>query len=139
MASLIVISVTLSAAASAGTVHVLADPDTPQVGPVLSELRAADERSSFALQTLDALGEQRDQPTIVLSLRDEAVLRAMRASGCAPSPDLRPEGFSLRRCDREGRPVLWVAGFDAAGLLYGGFELAEQLALFGWEGIRDTD
>jgi hypothetical protein len=30
-------------------------------------------------------------------------------------------------------------GFDPGGLLYGGFELAEQLAISGWDGVGDTD
>jgi hypothetical protein len=126
-----------SSASAAGTIRVLADPDRPQVEPIVAELRAADPHSAFALEGLDSLDPRGHEHTIVLSLlADEDVRRAMSATGCSPSSDLRPEGFSLRRCRSS---ILWVAGLDPAGLLYGGFELAEQLALSGWDGVRDTD
>jgi hypothetical protein len=126
-----------SATAPAATVRVLADADTPQVGPIVADLRASADDTTFVLESLDSLGESGDGTMIVLSrVSDERVVRAMKAFGCTPSPDLKPEGFSLRRC---GPSVLWVAGFDRAGVLYGGFELAEQLALSGWDGVRDTD
>jgi hypothetical protein len=129
-----------SAAASGGNIRVLADPDTPQVRPVLTELRSSADDTTLVVEGLDSLGGPREQPTIVLSLLQDAdVLQTMKASGCVPSADLRPEGFSLRRCGRAPRSSLWVVGFDPGGLLYGGFELAEQLALSGWDGVRDTD
>ncbi len=141
IASLIVLNATPSASASAGTVRVLADPELPQVGPVLAELRAATEDTAYVLEGLASLGDLRDEATIVLSLLEnkDAIRRDLKASGCVPPPpssDLRPEGFSLRRC---GPSTLWVVGSDPAGLLYGGFELAEQLAISGWDGVRDTD
>ena len=55
------------------------------------------------------------------------------------APGLEPEGFSIRRSCHGGQPTIWVAGFDRAGRLYGGLELAEQLALYGWDGVRETD
>ena len=130
----------IAASGSADTIHVLADPDAPQVGPVLTELRASVDDTTFVLETLDSLDEPRDEPAIVLFvLGDDSVLQAMEASGCAPSPDLKSEGFSIRRSGGGGSQTIWVAGFDGAGLLYGGFELAEQLAISGRDGLRDTD
>ena len=87
-----------SATASAETVRVFADRDTPQVAPVLAELRASDDDATFVLEGLALLGEPRDESTIVLSVHDDdGVRQSMEASGCTPSPDLKPEGFSLRR------------------------------------------
>ena len=129
-----------SGEAAERTVHVLADLRSPLVAPVLTELRAAAEDATLVLGPLDSLDQPRDAPTIVLlRLDDRGAVQAMRSSGCTPSPGLRPEGFSIRRSAREGEPITWVAGFDRAGLLYGGFELAEQVAAHGWEGVRDTD
>jgi hypothetical protein len=123
--------------AFAHDIEVLADVDLPQAEPVLAELRSVTVEATYALQPLDSAAGEGDEPRIVLSLLgDEGVRRTMGAFGCAPGPALQPEGFSLRRC---GRSTLWVVGFDPAGLLYGGFELAEQLAIAGWDGVRDTD
>jgi hypothetical protein len=131
---------TLAATGLAETIHVLARTDTPQAALVLTELRASADDAAFVLETLDSLEQPRDEATIVLFVLDDAaVLQAMKSSGCTPSPDLKAEGFSIRRSVRDGRPTLWVAGFDRAGLLYGGFELAEQIAVQGWDGVRDTD
>ena len=43
-----------SAIASAGTIHVFADPGLPQVKPVLGELRAAVDGETLAVEPLDA-------------------------------------------------------------------------------------
>ena len=139
----ILVSLLVSTVAANGfteTIRVLADPDTPQVAPVLAELRASAVDATFGLGTFDSLDGPRDAPTIVLFILDDnAVLQAMKASGCTPSPDLKPEGFSIRRSTGGGGQTIWVAGSDGAGLLYGGFELAEQLAISGWDGVRSTD
>jgi hypothetical protein len=129
--------VTGTGAASAETLPVFADPDLAQVEVVLAELRGAVDEGTIRLQPLDALDEGRRGPAIVLSLvEDDDVREALAASACVPSAELKPEGFSLRRCQGA---TLWVVGRDPAGLLYGGFELAEQLATAGWDGVRDTD
>lgn len=48
--------------------------------------------------------------------------------------DLKPEGFSIKR---NGKTIN-VTGMDAAGLMYGGLELAEQIRLYGLKGIKET-
>ena len=48
--------------------------------------------------------------------------------------ELREEGFKIVREDKR----VWVKGSDEAGLMYGGLEVAEQIRLFGWEGIQET-
>ena len=48
--------------------------------------------------------------------------------------DLKPEGFSIKL---EGERIK-VTGADAAGAMYGGLELAEQIKLFGIEGVKEA-
>ncbi len=50
------------------------------------------------------------------------------------SPALQPEGFSIKK---EGNTI-HVTGADAAGAMYGGLELAEQIRIYGLDGIRET-
>ena len=48
--------------------------------------------------------------------------------------DLKAEGFSIEK-DDEG---IRVIGADAAGLMYGGLELAEQIRIYGLERVKET-
>jgi hypothetical protein len=48
-----------SAAASGGNIRVLADPDTPQVRPVLTELRSSADDTTLVVEGLDSLGGPR--------------------------------------------------------------------------------
>ena len=72
-------------------------------GDVLVELRGSVD-ATFVRETLDSLKGVGDEPTIVLSLlENDDVRESMRASGCTPSVDLKPEGFSLRPAARRNR------------------------------------
>ena len=52
---------------------------------------------------------------------------------------LAAEGFLLRNVPLENHRELVVLSTDAAGAMYGGLELAEQIRVHGVEGVRDTD
>lgn len=49
---------------------------------------------------------------------------------------LKPEGFSIRK---KSSGQIWVMAIDEAGLMYGIFELAEQVKLYGLAGIQNSD
>ena len=46
---------------------------------------------------------------------------------------LQPQGFEISRTGKE----ILITGADAAGAMYGGLELAEQIRLYGFKGIRE--
>jgi len=48
--------------------------------------------------------------------------------------DLKAEGFSIKKESKK----IDIIGADDAGAMYGGLELAEQIRLFGLEGIQET-
>ncbi|MGB6152247.1 MAG: hypothetical protein WBG48_09660 [Pricia sp.] len=50
------------------------------------------------------------------------------------SKELRPEGFEISKSDQG----IVLEAVDTAGLLYGGLELAEQIALYGMDGIKSV-
>ena len=52
---------------------------------------------------------------------------------------LAAEGFLLRNVPLENHRELVVLSMDAAGAMYGGLELAEQIRVSGVEGVKDTD
>jgi len=52
-----------------------------------------------------------------------------------PSDELEEEGFSITK---EGEEIL-IRGGDSAGSMYGGLELAEQISIYGLEGVKETE
>jgi hypothetical protein len=48
------------------------------------------------------------------------------------------EGFELRHALRGGQHTFWIVSRDAAGAMYGGLELAEQIRTRGIDGVVDT-
>lgn len=44
------------------------------------------------------------------------------------------ESFQIQKTDHQ----VHITGADEGGLMYGGIELAEQIRLFGWEGVQET-
>ena len=56
-----------------------------------------------------------------------------------PAAGVATEGFSLAVAAAEGAPVVTITAADEGGVMYGGLELAEQIRLFGWQGISPTE
>jgi hypothetical protein len=54
-------------------------------------------------------------------------------------PEIAAEGFALRRQQYDGHEDLSIIARDAAGAMYGGLELAEQIRTRGVNGVVDTD
>ena len=69
---------------------------------------------------------------LLLSISDEALIKEY---GFTNPSGLKEEGFSLQVIDN----LIGVIGYDAAGLMYGGLELAEQISIKGIDGIQPVD
>ncbi len=61
---------------------------------------------------------------------DADVVFSLQSEGEA----LKEEGFSILKDTK----ALNVIGADAAGAMYGGLELAEQIRIYGLEGVKET-
>ena len=96
-------------------ISISADATFPQLAFALDELNAALEKKGIS-----ALRNDREDADIVFSIQNSDGL-------------LKDEGFSITR--KEGR--IEVTGADAAGAMYGGLELAEQVSLFGLDGVKE--
>lgn len=113
----------LAALAAALSLHADAEPSItlscssdPAIRFAADEIGTALKRSGMDLQIV-----QNGDASIVLALDSH------RAS-------IQPEGFIM---EKEGGRLI-VTGHDAAGVMYGGLELAEQINLFGLAGVRET-
>jgi hypothetical protein len=68
---------------------------------------------------------QAGMPQVRLAAQGPDTARLLAADGCAPVGQLGRQAHAIRR---GGSGAVWVVGGDAAGAMYGGLEVAEQLA-----------
>ncbi|NOR66676.1 MAG: carbohydrate-binding family 6 protein [Woeseiaceae bacterium] len=81
-----------------------------------------------------------DDVRIVLCLRSNAdTTGAMKSQKVRRPGSLKSEGYSIRTGSKDGQTTYWVVGADAAGVMYGGLELAEVIRVDDLAGIRDVD
>jgi len=85
---------------------------------------------AFAVEEVTAALMEEGIKTMVLEAGDADVIFSMHYD----NPALKEEGFSILKDAR----ILHVAGADAAGAMYGGLELAEQIRLYGLDGVKET-
>lgn len=124
------------------SVRLLADASRPQAAFAVQEIGSAlaERGMDVALSSLLDLSQPAAGDRIVLALRSDAeVSRRMQADGAAPFAEAKPEGFSIRTTATDGRATCWVVAADAAGLMYGGLELAELIRVNGLDAVRDDD
>jgi len=94
----------------------------------------------ISLDSLEKINVPVNQSTIVLAeLGDEMILTAMKQAGASPASELSSEGFSIRVTQRQKYPVYWVIGYDTAGMMYGGLELAEIIRISDVKAVQNDD
>ncbi|MBL8211462.1 MAG: hypothetical protein JNK87_12150 [Bryobacterales bacterium] len=84
---------------------------------------------------LDAVGKASCAPCLVIASGGRAAELA-RGWKVAPAPGNTAQSYAIRRA---GGGVVAALGVDAAGAMYGGLDLAEQVRLGSIEGVRDSD
>lgn len=77
--------------------------------------------------TLPQLPLYKDFPRIIISERMDIIDTLLKKSQGTPLPELRPEGFSIRRTPND--KTIWVIGTDTVGTMYGALRLAEIIEL----------
>ncbi len=97
------------------TIHVFA-PDVPQIQFAVNELATALKNEGYSFNLSDSLTAD-----IVISVSPQA-------------DGLKSEGFQLTV--KNGK--VHVIGLDPAGAMYGGLELAEQIGINGFDGVKTT-
>ena len=125
----------------AQSIDFVADFSLPQSDIVFNEISPViSEGVKLKKHDINETGTIGQNPSIVFSLdSNKTVLKRMQASGCSVLPAVRKEGFSIRKSFVNNHEMIWVIARDTGGLLYGGFELAEQIRLHGLENIREEN
>ncbi len=136
------LSVASNATGAASQVTVVHDGKSPQSQFACEEIKSALVARGHSVRQSDLteLDRAGDNVRIVLAACSNTDVTAkMQLAGAKPPAALRSEGYSLRATSKAGRTTYWVLGADAAGVMYGGLELAEVVRLSGLEGIADAD
>ncbi|MHC4628073.1 MAG: alpha-glucuronidase family glycosyl hydrolase, partial [Planctomycetota bacterium] len=126
----------------ASMVALSADTTLAQVDFAVTDLRAALTTAGHTVTVIgpDAALSAEIPTRIVMATQEQtAIIDNMRQQGASPSASLRAEGFSLRRTTSQKRVTYWVIGADAAGVKYGGLELAEVIRIAGLEAVKNVD
>jgi len=105
----------LSSCRKDGKTFIFVEPNIPQIQFALNELTDVLEGKSISYE--------------ITELKNADIIIEIDPN----SPDLQAEGFKLTR----DKGVIHVSGADAAGAMYGGLELAEQIEIAGLDGITE--
>jgi len=141
-AVLIFCSVAIVSDLQAASISLLVNDKSPQAVFAAEDIQAALKARGHSVRQLNLaqLNGITDGELIVLSLSsNENIIHAMQSEGEKPPGTLKSEGYSIRRSSKAGRTACWVVGADAAGVMYGGLELAEVIRVNGLNGIKDVD
>jgi hypothetical protein len=92
---------------------------------------------SFDLDILSISTLQNKQTNyIFLSLEDEQQAKFITKAKIARTSELSKEGFLIYKASKNSKTI-WVVGYDEAGLMYGGLEIAEILKVQGFLAIQN--
>ena len=103
--------------------HIICSEPGPQTAFGISSLHSA-------LQTYDG-----DVQIILSKLSDKKTFRSLEQSGIVVAENLMSEGFQI--AVSKDKTTIAVLALGDAGLMYGAFELAEQITIAGIAALRD--
>lgn len=103
--------------------------ELPQVKFAVDEINKA----SLHPSEISSENSSNIQPNVFFLLAENK--KAIRKNGFKSPKEIQPEGFSLQVKDDK----IGVIASDAAGLMYGGLELAEQIKVYGIESIKPME
>ena len=130
---------TFSAILSGQQIEVFTDLKVPQVDLVIRELEATLGHPVNRFGH-DRLAGNPAAIALVMAMVDSAQFAEdFAAGGERFVGKIEAEGFAIRTGSSNGRFLIWLVAADPAGLLYGGYELAEQIRCYGLSNIREVD
>jgi len=77
---------------------------------------------------------ENDPNIIFLNLNNEEHLKRVQEKNISKIKDLKSEGFIIYKSSPKAKTI-WIIGNDAAGLMYGGLEVAELIKVSGLESV----
>ena len=138
----LILCVFASASLHAASVTLVVDGRSPQAVFTSEDVENALRTRSHAVKRSDLaeLEPVADDVRIVLCpLSSEKADSAMKSQNVRRPGTLKSEGYSIRTGSKDGQTTYWVVGADAAGVMYGGLELAEVIRVDDLAGIEEVD
>jgi len=122
----------------ASVYRLFTEKSSPQANFAVTEIAKVLQQKGDSPEIYSLSDFQQDKsnvPSIVLTTLDnKLMLGKMKKSGLSPDLSIKKEGFCIRKGNNA---TIWVVGKDAAGLMYGGFELAEIISTSGIESVTN--
>jgi hypothetical protein len=118
------------------------DHKSPQTAFALEEIQKSLLKRGYRATESDLtnLPDAKDSYRIVLvPLSETKIVDILKMQGKQPSNDLKHEGFSIRVTSDNTQTAYWVIGFDEAGVMYGGLELAEIIGVGDLKDVTEID
>jgi len=119
-------------------VQVFYDGELQQLEFAVNEIQSALSEKGHELikNSLKQIPAEIKIESIVFFLKtDTKLTNSIKKAGFDISTEIKPEGYSLQRINKTSFAIM---GIDAAGLMYGGLELAEQIKAQNLSGVKNT-
>ena len=132
----------VSSNARAKTTAVLYDPLSPQAAFASRDIIQALQTKGHSVQQrlLSQYSQTACNNQIILCpLSNTDIVNALQSIDGAFTVALRPEGFHIRITSVPQQTTYWIIGADAAGVMYGGLELAEWIQTGGLNSVEEMD
>jgi hypothetical protein len=119
-------------------ITILVNADSPPALFAASEIQTALENKAHRVSqsSVDQINKKKDIDRIILTEQTEEILQNSDVNW---PETMQPEGFSIRASSNNKQQTYWVIGADAAGVMYGGLELAEMIHIAGLESIQSIN
>ena len=93
------------------------------------------ETVNYSISELDKM--RADEINIVLiSKNDEIASNLIKKAGIRNAAELKEEGFIIHKAGK-GQKTIYVLGYDEAGTMYGGLEVAEIIKVKGIDAVQN--
>ncbi len=128
--------VTLPAFVSAETVGLFFDSKVPQISFAVGDVKTALESKGFSIEMLplSALKPGYNKQKVVIALADNTdISKLLTGEGGTVPTGLREQAYSLTTTKKK-QTSYWILGGDVNGAMYGGFQIAENIAVKGMSG-----
>jgi Divergent InlB B-repeat domain len=138
-AATFLVSLSISTTILADTLRLYYDSSSPQISFAAGDIKGALEKQKHTVQIQDIaeLDKTNADKKIVLSIvTDQATTAKLTANGGKTVSALGEQAYAIRTTT-QGEAIHWVIGGDATGTMYGGLQLADDLAADGLKGSYD--